>query len=92
MSKHPCHSEELSRLNRVSGQVDGIKKMIDDARYCPDILTQLRATRSALKSIEANILQRHLGHCVSDAIESGNKKEQSKKLEEIKDIFRRFED
>lgn len=91
-SKHPCHGDELSRLNRVGGQIDGIKKMIDDRRYCPDILTQLRAARSALKTIEANIMERHLNHCVADAMQSGNEKDQKQKLEEIKEIFRRYDD
>ena len=90
--KHPCHSKDLPRLNRVTGQIEGIKKMIDEGRYCPDIITQLRAARSSLKSIEANILERHLSHCVSDAIETGSKKEKSKKIEEIKEIFKRYDD
>ncbi len=92
MSDHPCHSAEKSGLNRASGQIEGIKKMIDEGRYCPDILTQLRAVRSSLKSIEANILERYLGHCVSDAINSENKKDIYKKIEEIKDIFKRYDD
>lgn len=92
MPSHPCHSKDLPRLNRISGQVDGIKKMIDDGRYCPDILTQIKAIRSALKSVEANILERHLAGCVSDAIKSGTKKQQVEKTEEIKKIFKRFDD
>ena len=88
----PDHSDELPRLNRISGQVDGIKKMIEGNRYCPDILTQTKAIRSALKSVEANILERHLAGCVTDAIQKGNKKEQKKKLEEIKELFKKFED
>ena len=91
-NKHPCHREELARLNRAAGQIEGIKKMVEDGRYCPDILTQLRATRSALKSIEANILERHLNHCVNDTLQNGSKKAQKQKIEEIKDIFRRFDD
>ena len=90
--QHPCHKDDLPRLNRISGQIDGIKKMIDEGRYCPDIMTQLRATRSALKSIEANILERHLAGCVTDVMQKGSQKARQKKLEEIKDIFKRFED
>jgi DNA-binding FrmR family transcriptional regulator len=90
--KHPDHSTDLSRLNRVSGQVDGIKKMIEENRYCPDILIQIKATRSALKSVEANILERHLQGCVTNAIQSGSKKDQQKKIEEIKELFKRYEE
>jgi DNA-binding FrmR family transcriptional regulator len=66
--------------------------MIEEGRYCPDILTQIRAIRSALKSLESGILERHLSHCVSDAIKSGTEKERNKKLEEIKEIFKRYDE
>jgi len=66
--------------------------MIEDGRYCPDILIQLRAARSALKTIEGNILETHLSHCVQDAMRNGSKKAREKKLEEIKQLFKRFED
>ena len=52
---HPDHSTHKKRLNRVRGQIDGIEKMIDERRYCPDILIQLRAASKALESIEAEI-------------------------------------
>ena len=51
MEEHnPSHLENIPRLNRIAGQIEGIKKMIEDGRYCPDILSQLRAVRSAVKS------------------------------------------
>jgi len=87
--KHPDHSDDLPRLNRISGQVDGIKKMIEENRYCPDIMVQLKALRSAIKSVEANVLGRHLSGCVTEAMKSGNKKQQAKKLEEIKELFKK---
>lgn len=89
---HPCHRCDLPRINRVGGQIEGVKAMIEEGRYCPDILTQIRAIRSALKSLESNILERHLSHCVSDAIKSGTEKDRQKKLEEIKEIFRRYDE
>ena len=92
MAKHPCHDKDLPRLNRIGGQVDGVKKMIEEGRYCPDILTQIKAIRSALKSVEANILERHLASCVTSAMQSGGKKEQNKKIEEIKELFKRYEE
>ena len=91
-NNHPDHKAMVPNLNRASGQIDGIKKMIEERRYCPDILTQLRATRSALKTIEANILEVHLGSCVTDAFQKGSKTEQAEKLAEIKEIFKRYED
>jgi DNA-binding FrmR family transcriptional regulator len=89
--KYPCHGDEIKKLNRISGQIEGIKKMIDEGRYCPDILAQLRAARSAIRSIEANILETHLQHCVTDAMISGNKKQANEKISEIKGLFKRFD-
>ena len=88
----PDHSVENPRLNRISGQVDGVKKMIEENRYCPDILAQIKAIRSALKSVEANILERHLSGCVKEAIESGTQKQRTQKIEEIKELFKKFDD
>lgn len=90
--EHPDHASEIPRLNRVGGQVEGLKKMIEEGRYCPDIMIQIKAIRSALKSVEANILERHLAGCVTDAIQNGSKKLQTKKIEEIKELFKKFED
>lgn len=90
--KHPDHGAEIAKLNRVSGQVEGIKKMIAERRYCPDILTQLRAARSALKTIEANVLEAHLNACVSDAMETGDQTKIENKINEIKEIFKRYDD
>lgn len=89
--KHPCHASEISRLNRISGQIDGVKRMIEEGRYCPDILTQLRAVKSAIKSVEANVLETHLQHCVTEAMNHGNAKDQKKKIEELKELFKRFD-
>jgi DNA-binding FrmR family transcriptional regulator len=90
-SGHPCHHTEIKKLNRIAGQVDGVKKMIAEGRYCPDILTQLRAVRAAIKTVESNILETHLYHCVKQAAESGNEAELLKKLDELKGLFKRFE-
>jgi DNA-binding FrmR family transcriptional regulator len=90
-SQYPSHHKQLSHLNRVSGQIEGIKKMIEDGRYCPEILTQLRAIRSAIKSIELLILDTHLSSCVSKACLSKNHDEQRKKIDEIRELIKRFE-
>lgn len=91
MSKHPSHSQQLPHLNRVSGQIEGIKKMIEEGRYCPEILTQLRSIRSAIKSIELRILDAHLSSCVSEACLSHDQNEQRKKIDEIRELIKRFE-
>jgi DNA-binding FrmR family transcriptional regulator len=90
-NKYPDHSKEISRLNRISGQVEGVKRMIEDRRYCPDIITQLRAISSATKSLEANILKSHLKACVSSAFKSEDAEEQDKKIEELLTLFKRFD-
>lgn len=85
------HDLELGKLNRIAGQVEGIKKMITEQRYCPEILTQLRAVRSAIKTVEANILETHLKSCVAESLTSSNAKDAQKKIEELKDLFKRFD-
>ena len=91
MTKNPGHHPELKKLNRIAGQVDGIRRMIEEGRYCPDILTQLRAVRAALRSVEASVLETHLQHCVTDAMVSGNRKKASEKIAELGEILRRFD-
>lgn len=90
MHVHPDYSGELSRLNRIAGQVEGVKKMIQERRYCPDIITQLRAIRSAVNAIEANILDMHLDSCVTDVFQTGNEGDKKKKLEELKELYRKY--
>ena len=90
MEQHPSHIENIPRLNRIAGQIEGIKKMIEDGRYCPDIISQLRAVRSAVKAVESNILQKHLQHCVAQSFVSTADKD--KKIAELKALFDRFDD
>jgi len=77
------------RLRRVAGQVGGIEKMIAEDRYCIDVVTQLSAVRAALRRIEEEVLQDHVGHCVEQAIRSGDRDEQRKKIAELMDVFSR---
>lgn len=91
MDKHPCHRPEIAKLNRAAGQISGIKTMIEEGRYCPEILTQLRAVQGSLKSIELNILEKHLEHCVVDTIQSKDKDEISQRISEMKTIIKRFQ-
>lgn len=76
-----------NRLSRIEGQVRGVAKMIEDDRYCIDILTQIRAIRSALAGVEKQLLKEHLDHCIVGAMVSGNEAEQRKKAAELIDLL-----
>ena len=88
--QHPNHSDQIPKLNRISGQVEGIKKMISANKYCPDILIQLKAVRSAIKSVEINILKKHMSSCLMNAAHI-SEKESAKKIDEILKIFKKFD-
>jgi CsoR family transcriptional regulator, copper-sensing transcriptional repressor len=78
------------RLHRIEGQVRGIEKMIEDDRYCIDILTQIAATRTALEQVGAKLLEGHVTHCVVDALNSGDKQSASEKTTELLEAVQRF--
>jgi DNA-binding FrmR family transcriptional regulator len=78
-----CHHKELVKLARIKGQIEGISRMIEDLRYCPDILMQIKAAKKALAAVENNILKTHLEHCVTDAMKSRSEKEINEKIEEL---------
>jgi DNA-binding FrmR family transcriptional regulator len=84
------HREEIPRLKRIEGQIRGIQKMIEDERYCVDILTQLSSIQGAIKSVEVNILERHLKGCVQHSFTKGNKEDKTEKIEEVIDVLKRF--
>ncbi len=75
------------RLNRIEGQVRGIGRMIDEERYCIDILQQIQAIKSALARVEDAVLKDHAATCVNAAIASGNEAEQRKKFEELVELM-----
>lgn len=79
------------RLSRIEGQVRGIARMVDEDRYCIDIVTQISAVRAALKRVEEEVLKDHVGHCVEHAIASGDKDEQRRKVAELMDVFRKLQ-
>ncbi|HEX3484508.1 MAG TPA: metal-sensitive transcriptional regulator [Micropepsaceae bacterium] len=79
----------LNRLNRIEGQVRGIIRMVDEERYCIDVLTQIQAVRAALARVETEMLKSHLHHCVEGAIVSGNANEQRKKAGELIELLGR---
>ena len=84
------HEEELVRLRRIEGQIRGVQKMIEEKRYCIDILTQLSSIVGAIKGVEENILERHLKGCVQHSFAEGSKMDRSEKLDEVIDVLKKF--
>ncbi|MGB1838993.1 MAG: metal-sensitive transcriptional regulator [Gammaproteobacteria bacterium] len=66
---HPCHEKQLPSLKRIEGQVRGVTKMIEEKKYCIDILNQIKAVKNALSTVEGKIVRNHLQACVKDALE-----------------------
>ena len=77
------------RLSRIEGQVRGLSKMVDEDRYCIDIVTQISAVRAALRRVEEEVLRDHVAHCVEHAISSGDKADQREKIAELMAVIAR---
>jgi DNA-binding FrmR family transcriptional regulator len=80
----------LTRLKRIEGQVGGLARMIEEDRYCVDILTQIHSVRAALHKVEEQVLRDHVAHCVADAFSSGDVMEQQRKVEELVETIGRM--
>ena len=78
------------RLKRIAGQVAGIQRMIDEDRYCVDVLLQVAAVRAALDGVGKLVLGQHVETCVADALASGKRRERDEKIAELLDVFGRF--
>ena len=87
--KHPNYEKHIPRLNKITGQLNGIKKMIEEQRYCPEIITQLKAVSSACQSLEIIMLEKHLESCVMEAFQSNDKKNKKKKNKELSLLYKR---
>jgi len=83
------HRENLDRLARAEGQVRGIRRMIEEGAYCIDIVTQIQAVESALGAVARRVLQKHIDHCVADAMRSGTESEADEKVEELMRVLER---
>jgi len=79
----PSKSARLKSLSRIEGQVRGLARMVEEDRYCIDIITQIAAVRAALARVEHQILREHVQHCVRHAMTSGDKADQEQKIEEL---------
>ncbi len=83
MKKNPSHEDNLVALRRIEGQVRGVQKMIENRKYCIDVLNQIYAIRGALARVEEKILKKHFQHCVTRAVKGSSEKEKEQKLNEI---------
>ncbi|HZT48728.1 MAG TPA: metal-sensitive transcriptional regulator [Hyphomicrobiaceae bacterium] len=79
----------LRRLSRIEGQVRGLARMVEEDRYCIDIVTQISAVRAALRRVEQEVLRDHVGHCVRHAMQSGDAVDQNRKIAELMDVLAR---
>jgi len=79
----------LQRLNRIEGQVRGIARMVDENRYCIDIMTQIAAVHAALRKVEEDLLRNHVNHCVEHAIRTGDAEDQRRKVAELIEVLGR---
>ena len=89
MSERPDKAKLLNRLSRVEGHVRGITRMIEEGRYCIDVLTQINAARAALAKVESEMLKTHLNHCIEGAIASGDADDQRAKARELIELLER---
>ena len=84
---HPKNSDALRRLKNIEGQVRGIYRMVEEEKYCVDILTQVSAVRAALNKAGMTILRRHIEHCVADAIRSSDEMSSHRIIEELMQVL-----
>ena len=88
IKKGAPHHSQADRLAKIEGQIRGVIKMIEEERYCIDIVTQIKAIASALKSVERSVVEQHIDTCVLRAIEAGNSKDKDRHLREITELLR----
>ena len=80
----------ITRLKRIEGQVRGIQRMLDENRYCIDVLTQISAIHESLRKVSEVLLRDHLDHCVTNAIDSGDTREKERIYDELADLFNKY--
>jgi CsoR family transcriptional regulator, copper-sensing transcriptional repressor len=89
--RNDIKTSALKRLRRIEGQVRGLSRMVEEDRYCIDIVTQIAAVRAALRRAEEEILRDHVASCVDEAFRSGNRADQRRKIAELMDVVGRAE-
>lgn len=90
MKQKTTHKEQVTYLKKIEGQIRGVQGMIEDERYCVDILTQLHSVVGAILRVEDKILRKHLNGCIVDALRKGSELDKQEKLDEIMKLINRF--
>ena len=90
MNKKTTHSEQLVFFKKIEGQVRGVQRMIEQGRYCVDIITQVHSAIGALYRVEDQIFKKHLDNCVANALKGSSEKEKQEKINEIMELIARF--
>lgn len=90
MKDHPCHKAEIVALKRIEGQIRGLQKMIEEKRYCVDILTQIASAVGALLRVQDNVLEKHLHMCVTSALKGKSEIEKQNKINEMLVLIKKF--
>ncbi|MDP8266241.1 MAG: metal-sensitive transcriptional regulator [Candidatus Aceula meridiana] len=85
--KHSSHKEQINALKRIEGQVRGIQGMIEEGRYCIDVLIQIRSVTKAISRVKEKILQKHLESCVADTLKGQSQVEKQEKINEVINIL-----
>lgn len=80
----------LGRLRRIEGQIQGVQRMIDEDKYCVDIMLQISAIQGALDQVSKILLARHMESCVVDSLKAGTEKQRARKIEELIEVFSRY--
>lgn len=83
-------AKALGRLRRIEGQVQGIQRMVEEDKYCVDILLQLAAVQGAVEQVQKLLLGQHLESCLAEAVRSGNARDRQRKMDELLEVFSRF--
>ncbi|MEK9650495.1 MAG: metal-sensitive transcriptional regulator [Gammaproteobacteria bacterium] len=84
---HPCHKKQIASIRRIKGQIEGIERMIENGKYCIDILNQIKATKNAITAVEGNILQTHLEECIKESLNGAI--DANQKIDEIVKVLKR---
>lgn len=85
--KHPCHKEQLKNLRRIEGQIRGIQGMVEEGKYCVDILNQIKAVKNSITAVEGKILKTHLRECIKNSLKGDD--EFDVKMDEIMKVLKR---
>ena len=92
LSKYPSHSVQISKINRAVGQLEAVKRMIDEGKYCVDIMSQLRAARNAIKTVELGVLETHMKACLTESCcDPTTKDKKDKRIKEIMELLKKYE-